>query len=159
MPVAQGGPAPARQAIVVGLGAALGLVAILFLVFQADRLIGGTDLDIQISDGIFRPGPADELAEGIEESGPILLSDTAEGDRDIILTHVGSEVTDGWYAFAARPLSAPRDCFVTWMADTAVFVDTCDGTEYDEEGSGLPQYPVAIDAEGIITIDLSSAPE
>jgi hypothetical protein len=159
VPVAQGGPAPARQAIVVGLGAALGVVAILFLIFQADRLIGGTDLDIQIGDGIYRPGPAEELADGIAETGPLLLSDPAEGDRDIILTHVGSDPLDGWYAFAARPLSAPRDCFVTWMADSSVFVDNCDGTDYDEKGSGLPQYPVAIDAEGIITIDLSSAGE
>ena len=159
MPVAQGGPAPARQALVVGLGAALGLVAILFLVFQADRLIGGTDLDIQISDGIFRPGPADQLAEQIAETGPILLSDTAEGDRDIVLAHVGPDPDEGWWAFAARPLSAPRDCFVEWMAEIGVFVDNCDGTEFDETGDGLPQYPVAVDADGIVAIDLSSAPD
>ncbi len=140
----------------MGLGAALGVVAILFLVFQADRLIGGTDLDIQISDGIFRPGPADELADGIAETGPILLSDTAEGDRDIVLTHVGDDPDEGWHAFAARPLAAPRDCFVAWEPDGRVFVDNCDGTTYDETGAGLPRYPTAVDSDGILTIDLSA---
>jgi hypothetical protein len=139
------------------LAAVLGVAAILFLVLQADRLVGGTDLDIQIGDGIFRPGPAEDLAEQIAETGPILLSDTAEGDRDLVLTHIGADPNDGWYVFGARPLSAPRDCFVTWMADTRIFVDTCDGAEFDEKGTGLPQYVVAVDPEGIVSINLSSA--
>lgn len=157
MPVAQGGPAPARQAALVGLGAVLGVIAVLFLIFQADRLIGGTDLDIQISDGIFKPGPVDELAEGIDESGPLLLSDTAGGDRDLWITHTGDDPSEGWQAFAARGPTAPRDCFVDWVADDEMFVDTCDGSTYDETGEGLPHYPVSVDAEGILSIDLSSA--
>ncbi len=158
MPVAQGGPAPARQALVVGLGAFLGVVAILFLIFQMDRLIGGADLDIQISDGIFKPGPVDELAEGVATSGPLLLSDTAGGDRDIWINHSGDDDDEGWNAFAARPLASPRDCFVEWEATDRTFVDNCDGTVYSETGDGLPQYPVSVDAEGILSIDLNSVP-
>ncbi len=158
MPVAQGGPAPARQALVVGLGAALGVVAILFLVIQADRLFGSTDLDFEIGDGIYRPGPADELANGIAEAGPLLLPDVASGDRDLYLTHVGDEADDGWHVFAARPATAPRDCFVEWQPDDATFVDTCDGMVYPADGAGLPQYPVMVDDDGLVAIDLNVTP-
>ena len=158
MPVAKGGPAPARQAVVVGLGAALGVLAILFLVFQADRLIGGTDLDIQISDGIYKPGPVDELAAGIDESGPLLLSDPAGGDRDLWLSHTGEDDDDGWQAFAVRPPTKARDCFVQWTEADRTFVDNCDGTVYPENGEGLPRYPVSIDADGNLSINLNVAP-
>lgn len=159
MPVAQGGPAPARQAIVVGLGAVLGVIAILFLVFQMDRLVGGADLDIQISDGIFKPGPVSELAVGVAEEGPLLLSDTSGGDRDIWINHVGESDDEGWHAFAARPLSSPRDCVAEWIEADRTFIDSCDGTSYPEDGAGLPQYPVSVDAEGILSIDLNSVPD
>lgn len=158
MPVAQSSRTPARQALFVGLGAALGVVAVLFLVLQMDRLIGDADLDIDIGDGIYKPGPVDELAEGIDASGPLLLSDTSGGDRDLVLTHTGDDPAEGWRAFAARPPAAPRDCFVEWQAEERTFVDNCDGTVYPETGEGLPQYPVAVDADGILSIDLSSAP-
>jgi len=158
VPVAESSRAPARQALLVGLGAVLGVVAVLFLVLQADRLVGQADLDLDISDGIYRPGPVAELAEGIDTSGPLLLSDTSGGDRDLIVTHTGDDLETGWHAFAARQPAAPRDCFVVWSADERTLVDNCDGTVYPETGEGLPQYPVAVDGDGILSIDLNSAP-
>lgn len=158
MPVAQSGTTPARQAILVGLGALLGVVAILFLVLQADRLLGSADLDIEIGDGLYRPGPADELADGIDDNGPLLLPDVAAGDRDIWLTHVGDDPDEGWRVFSARPATAARTCVAQWVAADDSFVDSCDGTVYPGDGTGLPQYPVVVDDDGLVTIDLSVAP-
>ena len=156
MPVAQSTRTPVRQALLVGLGAAMGLVAIVFLVTQADRLTGSADLDIQIGDGIFRPGPADDLAPAIAEQGPLFLSDLAGGDTDIWITHDGDDPERGWAAFGARPPTAPRDCFVEWQADDEVFVDNCDGAVYPADGAGLPQYAVGVDADGLVAVDLTT---
>lgn len=158
MPVAQGGPAPARQAVFVGLGALLGLVALLFLITQADRLFGQSNLDLQIGDGIYRPGPAEDLAEGIADTGPFLLPGLAGRDRDLYLVHLGDVDDEGWRAFAPRPLASPRDCVAEWIEADRTFVDSCDGTVYPEDGEGLPQYPVSVDGDGLVSIDLNAAP-
>lgn len=172
MPVAQDGPAPLRQAVLVGLGAILAVLSVLFLVTQMDRLLGRTDLNIEIGDGQFRPGKAVELADDIDTQGPFFFSDLAGGDRDIWLNYNGTVSDSGdddgdgerqtslddWYAFAAREPTSPRGCFVEWQDDAAEFVDSCDGTVYPETGAGLPHYPVNIDANGTLSIDLNATP-
>ncbi len=163
MPVAQGGPAPLRQALVVGVAAVLGILSVLFLVTQMDRLIGGASIDLDVGDGIYRPGDAADLADAIGGNDPLLLPDLAGGDRDLFLNYTGvdddSGDPDAWHAIAARQPTSPRRCSIEWQPDDRTFTDSCDGTIYPEDGAGLPRYPVRIDGEGQLQIDLSSPPD
>ncbi len=156
MPVAQGTNTSARQAILVALGGLAGLAAILFVVVRAGQLGGGgTEIPVQLGEPVFPVGNVDELASLIGETEPLLLPDASGGDRDIIVNHVGDEPDEGWVAFAARPLTASRDCFVQWQAGAEIFVDSCDGTEYPADGSGLQQFGTLIDGDGLLRINLN----
>ncbi|MCP3989592.1 MAG: hypothetical protein GY724_10990 [Actinomycetia bacterium] len=155
MPVAQGGAPPLRQVAMIGLGVVMTMGTILFLVTQMDNLLGGVgDIDLDIGDGIYRPGPAADLASAVEE-GPLLLPDLAGGDSDFFLQHLGDDVDEGWIAIAARPQTAARHCFVEWKADERSFVDSCDGATYPEDGAGLPHHPVRVTDEGDIEVEVN----
>ena len=163
MPIAQSSRPPLRQALALGLAAVLGVLAVLFLVSQMDRLVGGASIDLDIGDGIYRPGEAASLAEAIGGGTPLLVSDLAGGDRDIVISFTGdpeseSDDADFWHVFAARQATAPRDCFVEWQPDDRTFLDACSGESYPEDGRGLPQYPVAVDGDGELKVDLNVSP-
>jgi hypothetical protein len=156
MPVAQGSQTDARQAALIALG---GIAAFLTLVFLITRLgsLGdnGAEVPIQLGEPVFEPGNAADLAAVIDEDGPLLLPDASGGDRDIVLNHLGDLPDEDWVAFAARSLTAPRDCFVEWQPDRSLFVDNCDRTEYPADGEGLEQYGTSIDVDGNLVINLN----
>lgn len=156
MPVAQGSQTGARQAVLIALG---GLVAFLTLVFLITRLgsLGdnGAEVPIQLGEPVFQAGNAADLATAIAEDEPLLLPDASGGDRDIVINHLGETPQDGWVAFAARDLTAPRDCFVEWQPDRSIFIDSCDGTEFPADGEGLAQYGTSIDDEGNLVVNLN----
>ncbi|MEM7338370.1 MAG: hypothetical protein AAF467_06980 [Actinomycetota bacterium] len=157
MPVAQQESSPAKLALIVGLGGLMGLLSILFVVTQADRLFGGDTISFSVGEQVFPVGETEELAVQIDENGGggLLLPDPSPGgDTDIVFAHVGDDPERGWFAFAARPPTSPRDCFVEWVPDREVYADTCDGAEYPPNGEGLTQYLVEIDAEGNVAVDL-----
>lgn len=155
MPVAQGGPPPVRQALLIGGGVVMGLLSILFIVTQMDRLLGSVgSVDVSIGDGIYRPGTVGDLAPFIDE-GPLLLPDLAGGDDDFFLQHLGDDEQRGWSAIAVRPQTAPRQCSVEWSDAERLFVDNCDGTSYPDDGAGLPHYLVTVDDEGGLLVDLN----
>jgi hypothetical protein len=139
----------------VGLGAVLGLLAVIFLVTQFDQLGSGESSEVQLGDPVFTVGSAEEIAPVIAEQGPLFLPDAARGDRDIYVQHLGDDWARGWSAFAVRPPDAERECFVEWKADDGNFVDTCDQTVYPANGDGLTQYAVSVDPEGGLTINLN----
>ena len=156
MPVAQGGPPPARQAISVGIAAILGLLAVVFLITRFDQLGGsGGGGTIDLGRAIFPVGDAADVAEAIAADGPLLLPDTTGNDRDVWLQHVDDDPTTGWRAFAAR--SGPG-CTVDWVADEEIFVD-CDDTSYPADGAGLVQYGASVDPDGRLTINLNPLDE
>ncbi|MGI9595683.1 MAG: hypothetical protein ACR2QK_05965 [Acidimicrobiales bacterium] len=155
MPVAQGGRSPARQALLIGLGALCGLLAVVFLVTRLDRLGGDEAAEIELGNPVFDVGQAAEIAPPIAEQGPLFLPDAARGDRDVYLQHIGEDSQQGWLAFAVRPPEAPRDCFVEWVAEDRSFVDNCDGTVYPETGEGLTQYAVSVSPDGALSINLN----
>lgn len=158
MPVAKGRNGSSRQLLILGVATVLGIAAMYFLVSRAGELASSGDVDVNLGSSTFEPGNVERLAEDIAKQGPLLLPDLIEGrDRDIMLQHVGDEDTEGWHAFAVREASASRDCFIEWRPDEQKFVDTCDGTEYDEIGTGLQAYPVLIDAKGNLSIDINAA--
>lgn len=155
MPVAQKGSGQGRQALLVLLGAVVGVGAIMFLILRQGSLIADTGGETFGAGGVATLGQAEELAE-LADSGPIFLPDVASRDRDIYLQHLSEDSTKGWLAFAARPLAASRDCTLEWDQDESDFVDPCDGARFDEAGSGLAQYPVTVDADGLLSVDINA---
>jgi hypothetical protein len=137
----------------IGLGVVMTMATVLFLVTQMDNLLGGVG-DLNLGDGIYQAGEAEDLALAIDE-GPLLLPDLAGGDSDIFLQHLGDDVEAGWIAIAARPQTAARTCHVEWVPEDRTFVDSCDGTVYPEDGVGLPHYPVTVTDEGEIEVDMN----
>ncbi len=156
MPVSSRGN-PARQAIWLGLAAVLAVVAVIFLVSRVTDLAERGEVTINIGDSTFQVGNVERLADDLAAQGPLLIPDVAGGDRDIILNHVGDDDRDGWFAFGVRAIDQPRDCFVTWDPDAEVFADNCTEATYPPDGDGLLQYPVTIDGDGNLSVDLNYA--
>lgn len=112
--------------------------------------------DVQLlGDATFDALDAETTAETIDQLGPLLFSDVAGGDEDIVVQHLGDDPEAGWLAFAARPEGADRDCFVEWQEDDEVFEDTCTGDTYPPDGEGLEQYDVTVE-DGQVVIDLQA---
>lgn len=141
----------------IGLGVVMTLATLTFMLTQTTNLFGGRSaVQLESGDPVFRPGSATNVSKLIATGGPIVLQDPTGGDRDIWLNHLGATETEGWFAFGARPLSAPRSCSAQWQAARKAFVDSCDGTAYPADGTGLPQFPVAIGADGQLSIRLDT---
>ncbi|MEZ5376340.1 MAG: hypothetical protein R2733_07455 [Acidimicrobiales bacterium] len=158
MPIAQRGERGGRQLLMLAAATVLGLVAMVWLFTQVGGTGSNANVQVSIGDDVFLAGNVDRLADDIAKlETPLLLGDVSGGDRDIFLQHIGDDDRAGWYAFAVRPLAATRDCFVEWQPDDETFVDNCDGTVYPSTGEGLPPYPIDIDEDGFLTIDLRSA--
>ena len=148
--------APPRQILFLFLATILGFVAMYFLFTRTADLAQAGDVQISIGDDVFAPGNTEDLSEALQ-TDPLLLSDVSGGDRDIFLQHLGDDPDSGWFAFAVRPLDAPRDCFVNWNLDAQEFNYNCDDRTFPAGGDGLFQYPVNISPNGDITIDLNAA--
>ena len=165
MPVARGPQMNARSAVLVGFtGVAIAIVlggGVLFLASQ------GGDVEIQLGDSDFDAGKIGRISEEIDDRGPILYSDVAGRSRDLILQHLGDDPEAGWLAFEARPLGEPRDCFFQWNDDEQQFdlvtiADdvSCAAVTMDERGNlstgaVIDSYPVAIDDDNNIRVDIN----
>ena len=135
----------------------LGLaLALALFVVAIPRLEESGQIEVNPENGVFRGIEADEgLAEEIPERGPILYSDVASGDRDVFLQHLGDDIDRGWLVFAARPVDAGRDCTLVWEPDEQRFADPCSDRTFPADGEGLLQYPVEIDEDGVLVVDLN----
>jgi hypothetical protein len=160
-PVEQSRGHAGRALLVAGAGVVLAL-GIAFLVARA---ASQGDVDVRLGSDTFSQQDAEEIAEEIAERGPILYADTAGGDRDIYLQHVGDDPESGWIAIAARPPGVSRACSIRWDPDEDVFrlldsdgqvTDECDGREFPADGEGLPMYPVTVDSDGNLDVDLNA---
>lgn len=148
--------AVAAGGVIVAIGVAAALAVL------ANR---GT-VDVRLGSETFAEQDAEDAAERVAEEGPILYADTAGGDRDIVLQHLGDDPEDGWIALAARPPGVSRECTIQWDPEAQVFrlLDSseevggdCDGREFPADGAGLPTYPVTVDADGNLDVDLNAA--
>jgi hypothetical protein len=146
----------AAGGVIVAIGVAAALAVL------ANR---GT-VDVRLGSETFAEQDAEDAAERVAEEGPILYADTAGGDRDIVLQHLGDDPEDGWIALAARPPGVSRECTIQWDPEDQVFrlLDSseevggdCDGREFPADGEGLPTYPVTVDADGNLDVDLNAA--
>ncbi len=156
----QGHAGRALLVAAVGVAVALGIAA------GVAALANRGSVDVKLGSETFADQDANDAAERVSEDGPILYADTAGGDRDIVLQHLGDDPETGWIALAARPAGVSRACTIQWDADDEVFrlldssgdeSDECDGSEYPADGGGLPTYPVTVDADGNLDVDLNAA--
>lgn len=146
-----------RSAIIVGLVSLIGLVTMVFLGTRILNLASEGDLQVANDQQVFQAGKAEERASDIEERGPVYFPDLVGRDRDIYLQHLGDDPETGWLSFGIRATGAAQECFVEWEVELRVFIDKCDGTEYPEDGTGLPTYPVTFRSDGTLSIDLNAA--
>jgi hypothetical protein len=146
----------AATGVLVAVGLAAGVAAL------AHR---GT-VKLNLGSETFAEQRAKDAAEKIAAGGPILYADTAGGHRDIYLQHLGTDPETGWIALAARPAGVSRACTLRWDADDEVFrlldgsgkvSGECDGREFPADGNGLPTYPVTVDSDGKLDVDLNAA--
>jgi len=154
MPVARGPQVNARSALFVGL---IGVMIAVMLGVGVLWLAGsGGNVEVNIGDTDFRDLDAIRISAEIADRGPILFSDVAGGDRDIILQHLGTDPATQWLAFDARRPGDARDCFFQWQESSATFVNTCDESDVvDESGTGLDRYPVEV-IDGEVRIDINA---
>jgi hypothetical protein len=143
----------------------VGVVAALAIAFAVARLASQGKVDVRLGSDTFVQQDAEDAAERIAEDGPILYPDTAGGDRDIVLQHQGDDATQGWLALAARPPGVSRACTVQsrdrdepfrLLDDSGEVSSECDGREFPPSGEGLPSYPVRIDSDGNLDIDINA---
>jgi hypothetical protein len=146
--------------------AAAGVVVAIGVAFGVARLANQGRVDVRLGSDTFSEQDADDAAEKVAEDGPILYADTAGGDRDIVLQHLGDDPREGWIALAARPAGVPRECTVQSRDRDEPFrlldadgdvTDACDGREFPPDGGGLPSYPVRVDGDGRLDVDLNAA--
>jgi hypothetical protein len=145
--------------------AGVGVVAALGLAFGVAQLASQGKVDVRLGSDTFAEQDATDAAEKIAEGGPIVYADAAGGDRDIVLQHGGDDPNDGWIALAARPPGAARECTIQSRDRDEPFrlldpdgevTDACDGREFPSSGEGLPSYPVTVDADGKLDVDLNA---
>ena len=161
MPVEQSRGHAGKALAVAGVG----VVAALAIAFGVAQLASQGKVDVRLGSDTFAEQDAEDAAERIAEDGPILYADAAGGDRDIVLQHQGDDPNEGWIALAARPPGAARECTIQSRDRDEPFrllntdgevSEACDGTEFPPSGEGLPSYPVTVDADGKLDVDLNA---
>lgn len=145
------------RSVAIGVGFfALGTVLVLALFILAiPKLSQSGKIEVKLGSDTFAAGPARSLVDAAREQ-PLLFSDVANGQRDIFLVHTGDDPLKGWVAFDAHKPGKGRECSLQWDKASASFRDPCDGTTVPVDGAGLPHYPAAVDADGIVIIDLNA---
>ncbi len=155
-PVKQTKITPRTLAIVAtsGMIAALGLLA--FVLLSVPKLSESGRIEIKLGSDKFDAGNNERRAASIAADGPLLFSDVAGGQRDIILQHLGDDPNAGWYAFEARRPGQGRECFLRWNTERREFDDQCGGSPVAADGAGLVQFPIEITEKGNVIIDLNA---
>jgi len=147
------------------LVAGAGVVLALGIAFLVARMASQGRVDVRLGTDTFSQQDAEDAAEKVAEDGPILYADTAGGDRDIVLQHLGDDPDTGWIALAARPPGVSRECTIQsrdrdepfrLLDDDGEVSGDCDGREFPPDGEGLPSYPVTVDADGRLDVDLNA---
>lgn len=137
----------------MALGSLLALGAMLWF---ATSLARSDNVETRLGDDRFVDMQIGRISDAIASGGPILYSDVAGGDRDIWVQHIGDDPEDGWKVFEVREPGTSRECFAQWEPEDRIFRDTCDGTEYPADGSGLPAVASSV-VDGRVVIDINAA--
>lgn len=164
MPVAKRGERGGRQALVVAIAGTLGMVAIGFLIIRSGDLFPSSESGSLLGAGGEFTFEAEPIAATIADTGPVTFPDLAGRDRDLVVQHLGDDLSTGWSAFGSRPLSADRSCNAAWDPTERVFFDSCSDATWDEVGQAnepgtpdLPSYPVTVGEDGTVSVDVNAA--
>lgn len=140
--------------------ATLAVVAALGLAFFVANLASQGDVDVRLGDDRFNAGSArDVLDDIIERDAPLGFNDVANFRRPIWLDNTRNDPVEGWRALGAYLPDDP-DCLVQWNAARDVYVAECDDDlTFPRSGEGLRSFPVVVDDDGRIQIDLQDQTE
>lgn len=155
-PVQQRPPRSPRSMVIAVGGIVLGIALVLVVfVLAIPSLTESDSVQVNLGDDRFTAGNVSRLAPAVDDGGPLLLPDVANGQRDIYLQHLGATEDEDWLAFDARRPGQSRDCTLEWQAAEGEFVDPCDGTVVPADGEGLISYPVEVTEDGEVIVDLN----
>jgi hypothetical protein len=140
----------------------LALIGLMLWGFAAYISRGGTETSERLAPSSLRLGSVTNVADQVTESGPILFPGlgTTEGERTIVLDHVGDDPARGWVVYFAYPAGGDPDCAVEQVRvdgdGTREFVD-CDGATLDVTELSPPPAGVnpVVENERLLSIDLS----
>ena len=155
MPVEQRTASAQIRSILIGLVTLIFIGTLGYAVFRA-ATGNTTAANVGSSDGRWNTGSAESKMQLITEDGPILMPDPAgEQNFPIFISHLGDDAETNWYAFEARPLGAPTDCFLEWDGDNREFTSPCEDETYPIDGEGLRNFQAEVTDDGDLIIDLT----
>lgn len=120
-----------------------GGIAVLAALFAATWALASISTDRQRQDPrprTFVVGKVADVAESIDERGPILYPDLrdATGERSIVIDHTGGDPARGWQLYSAHPADRDWTCPVEQVERTRTFTD-CEGRVLSVSELALPE--------------------
>jgi hypothetical protein len=119
----------------------------------------GSGATANLASNVFTPGSVIRYSAIIDEDGPVLFPDLlgTDGDKSIILDHLGTDPMVGWRIYLGHPADRPISCKVTQVQHTQRFTD-CEGRTIGVDALALPPAGIApvVSADGILTLDLTA---
>ncbi len=112
---------PLARAVVPVVAGAAAIALILLATWGVAALMAGGNAELteRLAPSTFRVGEVEDVADEIDEDGPLLLAglDTS-GERTLVLDHAGGDPTRGWRAFWAYPADRDSSCAVVQSEGT-----------------------------------------
>ena len=107
---------PLARAVVPVVAGAAAIALILLATWGIAALMTGgrAELTERLAPSTFRVGDVEDVADEIDEDGPLLLAglNTTTGERTLVLDHVGDDPTRGWRTYWAYPADRDASCAV-----------------------------------------------
>jgi hypothetical protein len=137
--------------------AVVALVASVGFFLLVVQLTTGSDAKDNLGDPVFEVGQASHFVKRV----PLLFQALqGAGDRDIYVSHVGTDVEKGWIAFDARATGQPRTCFLRWSPTAKRFTDPCTKRTYGPDpGAGFTHYKTVVGSKGTVVVDFRETVE
>ena len=143
-------PGRGRSLVVVAI---LAVIAAALLIVFVLRLAQQPGAKVNLGSQEFDVGRAATFAPSVASKGPLLFQ-ALRGSLDLYVQHQGTDPQHGWSAFEAHAPGAPRSCLLQWQRGTHDFRDPCTQRAVSADGAGLDQYPVQVDANGHVIVNL-----
>jgi hypothetical protein len=148
----------ARAVVPVGVGIVFFAILGLALWGVAALISNGNDQSSNLfSNHEFKPGSAIGYAQIVKQDGPIIFPDLlgTDGDRTVVLDHVGDDAAVGWVMYLAHPNDRPISCKVTQIRHTSNFTD-CAGRIVAVDALAPPERGIAptVSPDGVLSLNL-----